>query len=182
MSDSKKQSNKVFIATSFDGYIADENGGIEWLTQIPTPSDSDGGFSQFMESVDALIMGRNTFEKVLSFGIEWPYSKKVFVWTSQLKTVPDNLKNKVELVSGPTNKILQLVNNQGFNRLYIDGGKSIQSFMQEGLINEIVVTLAPIILGKGIPLFHNFPKTNLLLKQLNKFDNGMVQINYEIRN
>jgi dihydrofolate reductase len=77
--------NKVFIATSFDGYIADKDGGIEWLTNIPHPSSSDGGFSHFMESIDAILMGRKTFEKVLSFGIEWPYTKKVFVWTNTLK-------------------------------------------------------------------------------------------------
>jgi len=172
--------NKVFIAVSFDGYIADEHGGIEWLTDLPNPSTGDGGFSKFMESVDALVMGRATFEKVLSFGIEWPYSKKVFVWTSALDRVPAPLEGRAEIVRGQVTQVLERVHALGFNNLYIDGGKTIQSFMRAGWIHEITVTVAPIVLGRGIPLFGDLPKTRMRLLGAETLDNGMVQLRYEI--
>ncbi len=173
--------NKIFIATSFDGYIADQDGSVDWLTQIPNPTNSDAGFSEFMKSIDALLMGRNTFEKVLSFEIEWPYSKKVFVWSSKLTAVPNHLVDKVEIVSGGIKEVLELINGQGFSNLYIDGGKTIQSFMNEGLIHEMIITLTPIILGRGIPLFENAPKTNLLHLRTETFDNGFVQTHFEVK-
>lgn len=173
--------NKIFIATSFDGYIADENGGIDWLTNILSPSGSDGGFSKFIESIDAILMGRNTFEKVLSFGIEWPYSKKVFVWTNTLKAVPAHLDEKVEIMRGDIHQILRSIHQRGFSNLYVDGGRTIQSFMQENLIHEITVTVAPIILGRGIPLFKSIPRIELRHLSTQTFDNGMVQLKYEIK-
>ena len=91
-------SNIVYIATSIDGYIAKKDGGLDWLNEVPNPDKSDFGFSNFMDSIDAIIMGRNTFEIVLSFG-EWPYNKPVFVLSNTLKTVPDNLKNKAEILN-----------------------------------------------------------------------------------
>ncbi|MFN9065978.1 MAG: dihydrofolate reductase family protein, partial [Bdellovibrionales bacterium] len=99
--------NKIFIATSLDGYIADKDGGIDWLTDLPGPTSGDGGFSQFMESIDAIVMGRKTFEKVLSFKIDWPYSKKVFVWTKSRELIPIELQGKAEIISGSVPEVLQ---------------------------------------------------------------------------
>lgn len=173
--------NKVFIATSLDGFIADDNGGIEWLSEMPNPSGGDGGYAQFMDSIDSILMGRNTFQKVMSFGIDWPYSKKVFVWSNTLKELPSTLQGKVEIVHGPIEQILHYIHEQRFLNLYVDGGKTIQSFLQAGLIHEIILTQVPIILGHGIPLFQGVPKTRLTHKKTETFDNGMVQAHYEVR-
>ena len=146
-------SNIVYIATSLDGYIADENGGIDWLHAIPNPENDDFGWAKFLNRIDALIMGRKTFETILSFGGDWPYPKPVFVLSNSIKTIPTSIKSKVQIISGPLNKIITDLNNKGFHNLYIDGGKTIQSFLKEDLIDEIIVTQIPILLGNGIPLF-----------------------------
>ncbi len=149
--------NYVYIATSLDGYIATEDGGIQWLSEIPNPNNTDYGFNDFMNGVDGVVMGRNTFEKVLSLG-QWPYTKKVFVLSNKLKEVPEELSNKVEIISGNVKTIADDLNKRGFINLYIDGGKVIQSFLREGLIHEMVITRIPILLGSGIPLFGRLDK------------------------
>lgn len=149
--------NIVYIGTSLDGFIAREDGNIDWLNEIPNPDNEDFGFAEFMENIDALVMGKNTYETVLSFG-EWPYSKKVFVLSSKLKEVPENLKDKVEIIKGEPQSIVKELNFRKYNNLYIDGGKVIQSFLENDLIDEIVITSIPVILGKGIPLFTQISK------------------------
>lgn len=124
--------NIVYIATSLDGYIADKNGNLDWLHSIPNPEGNDFGFADFMDRVDALVMGRNTFETVCGFDCEWPYSKPVFVISNSLNTIPNNYKDKAFLVNGELRDILTELNSKGFNDLYIDGGKTVQSFMAEG--------------------------------------------------
>ncbi|MBY5946687.1 dihydrofolate reductase family protein [Photobacterium rosenbergii] len=145
--------NIVYIATSLDGYIADKNGNLDWLHSIPNPEGNDFGFADFMDRVDALVMGRNSFETVCGFDCEWPYSKPVFVISNSLKTIPNNYKDKAFLVNGELKDILTELNSKGFNDLYIDGGKTVQSFMAEGLIDEMIITTIPVILGGGTPLF-----------------------------
>ncbi|MCO7223038.1 dihydrofolate reductase family protein [Pleionea sp. CnH1-48] len=145
--------NSVFIATSLDGYIADRNNGIDWLHSYPNPDDCDGGFADFMERIDGLVMGRNTFELVKSFEGEWPYSKPVFVLSHSMTKIPDGYEGKVEFIKGELREIVQQLDQRGFKRLYIDGGVTIQNFLKEDLIDEMVITTVPIILGGGIPLF-----------------------------
>ena len=172
--------NKVFIATSFDGFIADERGDISWLTDMPSPTTGDGGFSKFMESVAAVLMGRKTYEKVLSFGIDWPYSKKVFVWTNTLGEIPINLREKVEFIRGGVQDIIRFLQQKHFSSLYIDGGQTIKSLLHENLIHEIIVTQAPILLGRGIRFFANSPRVRLRHQSTEVFDNGMVQSHYVV--
>lgn len=150
--------NIVFIATSIDGYIADNNGNIDWLHSIPNPDNIDMGYNKLMKNIDALIMGRNTFETVCSFDMDWPYTKKVFVLSNSLKEVPKGYKDKIELINGTLKEIVTCINNKGFYQLYIDGGKTIQSFLEEDLIDEMTITTIPIVLGGGIPLFNNLTK------------------------
>lgn len=145
--------NIVYIATSLDGYISDKNGGIDWLNSIPNPDNIDMGFSDFMNSIDALVMGRNTFEMVCSFDIEWPYSKPVFILSNSLKSIPEKFQNHAELVKGELKEIVKSLNKRGFNKLYIDGGKTVQSFLKEDLIDEMIITTIPVLLGGGSPLF-----------------------------
>ena len=144
--------NFVYIATSLDGFIADADGGIDWLMNVPNPEGSDFGFSDFMERVDGLIMGRNTYEKVLTFG-EWPYAKKVFVLSNSLSKVADNMKDKIEIINGNLKEIVGKLKERGFNNLYVDGGQVIQNFLRENLIDEMIITRVPTLLGGGIPLF-----------------------------
>ncbi|BDD08010.1 diacylglycerol kinase [Fulvitalea axinellae] len=145
--------NKVFIATSLDGYIADKNGNIDWLNDIPNPDNEDMGYNAFIENIDALVMGRATFEKVLSFGIEWPYGVPVFVASHTMTEVPEGYESKVELVAGSPSSILETIREKGHKNLYIDGGKLIQAFLNEDLIDEICISTIPILLGGGFPLF-----------------------------
>lgn len=144
--------NIVYIATSLDGYIADQAGGLDWLMSVPNPDGSDFGFGEFMERVDALVMGRKTFDTVAAFG-EWPYVKPVFVLSNSLNCVPESMVGKAEVISGGLHEVVARLQADGFRDLYIDGGKTIQSFLQEDLIDEMIITRVPILLGGGIPLF-----------------------------
>jgi dihydrofolate reductase len=144
--------NYVYIAASIDGYIATKDGDVDWLHEVPNPDNDDYGYSDFIGNIDALVMGRNTFEKILTFG-DWFHKKKVFVVSSLLTEIPEGLEGKVEILSGSLSAVLSEIESQGFNRLYIDGGKLIQSFLSEDLIDELIVTRIPILLGGGIPLF-----------------------------
>ena len=98
-------------------------------------------------------MGRTTFETVCSFDIDWPYTKPVFVLSTSLKSLDKKIENKVEIVNGSLSTVLETINKKGYNKLYIDGGQVIQSFLKEDLIDEMTVTTIPILLGGGHSLF-----------------------------
>ena len=150
--------NIVYIATSLDGFIADKNNNLEWLHDVPNPEGSDFGFADFMDRIDALVMGRNTLDVVLSFDCEWPYSKPVFVLSNTMKEVPKGYEGKVFLINGDLNDIVKDLNTRGYHDLYIDGGVTIQSFLQADLIDEMIITTIPILLGGGISLFGSLDK------------------------
>lgn len=99
-------SNTVYIAASLDGYITDRDGSLDWLHNIPNPDNSDFGFSEFVARMDALVMGRVTFETVCGFEGAWPYSKPVFVLSNTLDSVPTRLDDKAEVVRGPLQNVL----------------------------------------------------------------------------
>ena len=144
--------NYVFVGVSLDGFIAGKDGDLGWLNEIPNPSKSDYGYSEFIENIDALVMGRNTFEKVLSFG-GGAWDKPVFVLSNTLDKVPAELEGKVEFVKGDLKTLVAMLKKRGYENLYIDGGKVIQSFLKEDLVDEMILTRIPILLGEGIPLF-----------------------------
>lgn len=150
--------NYVFIARSLDGFIADKDGGIDYLNSVPNPDNLDMGYNALTERIDAIVMGRNTLDVVLGFGIPWPYTKPVYVVSNTLKSLPKELHGKVELVSGTLKEILSLVHSKEHTKLYIDGGALIQSFLKEDLIDEMIITTIPVLLGGGIPLFGELPK------------------------
>lgn len=145
-------SNYVFIATSLDGFIATKDGGIDWLLEIPNPENSDYGYNDFIKKIDGIIMGRKTFEMALTFK-EWPYNKRVFVLSNSLKMIPENLVNEVEIVNGDLKELIHRLRGRGFENFYIDGGKTIQSFLKENLIDGMIITYVSVLLGEGIPLF-----------------------------
>ena len=145
-------SNIVYIATSLDGYIAKTDGSIDWLMEVPNPEQSDFGFNDFIERIDGIIMGRNTFETIIKFD-KWPYTKPVFVLSNKLKRIPEKFEYKVEIINGPLKNIIHNLKKRNIIDLYVDGGKTIQSFLKENLIDKLIITRIPIILGSGISLF-----------------------------
>lgn len=177
----------VYIATSLDGFIARENGELDWLPGSDGTSDQSGedfGYHEFMDSVDVLIMGRNTFETVLSFGIEWPYSeKRVIVLSSQPLQIPSDLPATVESSSCSPAELLQKLSEAGYQRAYIDGGKAVQSFLTAGLIQDMIITRIPVLIGSGLPLFGPIDNDQKL-RHINSrtFENGFVQSEYELEN
>lgn len=153
-----EKKNSVFIATSLDGYIADKNGRLDWLHSISNPENDDMGYVEFNKRIDALVMGRKTFETVLGFDVVWPYDRPVFVLSNTLKEMPESHKDKAFLIKGTLTEILNQIHENGFNRLYIDGGSTIGNFLKEDLIDEMVITKIPILLGGGASLFSELPK------------------------
>lgn len=175
-----KNKNSVFIATSMDGYIADKNGGIDWLETIPELNHIDTGYAAFTAEIDALVMGRITFETVCAFDIDWPYQKPVFVASKTMTEIPEKLKDKVHLVKGTLSEILQQIHEKGYHRLYIDGGGLIQSFLREDLIDDMIITIIPVLLGDGIPLFSELPKQlNFECKQSKLYLDKVVQNHFK---
>jgi len=170
--------NIIYIATSLDGFIARKDGSIDWLTEIPNPDNSDYGFSSFIDSIDGIIMGRNTFETVVSFN-QWPYTKPVFILSNKLKKVPGAYKEKAKIVNGDIGDIVESLRKDGIERIYVDGGKTIQSFLERNLIDEFIITRAPLLLGSGIPLFAemNF-ETKLKLVDSEILSGSLVKCNY----
>ena len=168
----------VFIATSLDGFIATSDGGVEWLDEIPNPEDSDFGYVNFMSGIDALVMGRNTFEKVLTFG-DWPYDKPVFVLSNSLSSIPAELEGGAEIVTDAPKPLIERLAQRGFRNLYVDGGKVIQSFLEHDLVDQMIITRVPVLLGGGVPLFGDFTK-RLQFKHVKTetFNNTMVQSTY----
>lgn len=170
--------NYIYIAQSLDGFIADKDGGIDWLNEIPRPEGDDFGFAEFISNIDAILMGRNTFEVVLSFGF-WPYEKPVFVLSHSLSEVPTHLQEKSKIIHGDLQNVIRQLNDQGYQKLYIDGGKLIQSSLKENLIDELIITTVPILLGEGIPLFTSLQQPiKLTHKETKVFSNGLTMSHY----
>ena len=152
-----KKINKVFIATSLDGYIADAQGSIDWLHATPNPDQIDMGYAVFMDGVDALLMGRSTFETVCGFDIEWPYDKPVYVWSSTLEKIPEAYADNVSLVRGTVEEAMESIYADKHNKVYVDGGRTIQSFLKADCIDEMIITTIPVMLGRGVKLFGEMP-------------------------
>ena len=142
----------VYIATSLDGFIARKDGSVYWLTDIENPPKEDYGYEEFVKNIDCHVMGRHTFDLVLSFP-RWVYTKKVFVLSSTLKSLPEELTDKVEVISMPPKEVFNHLSKLGYNNIYVDGGKTVQGFLKEDLIDEITITKVPILIGSGFPLF-----------------------------
>ena len=169
----------VYIATSLDGFIARKNGDLDWLP-TPTEGGEDYGYAQFMSTINAVVMGRNTFEKVLSFG-GWHYDKKVFVLSSHRIEIPSELSEKVEALHQPPRELIRELEQRGNRKIYLDGGVTIQRFLSEGLVHEMTITTIPILIGEGLPLFGQTEKDiQLQLIEAKSFPNGLVQKKYNV--
>ena len=175
---SRRARANVFIATSLDGYIAREDGGIDWL---PTGGEEDHGYAAFFAAMDALVIGRNTWEVVRGFGA-WPYGDKpVVVLTRRPVVVPRELEGTVRIDSGEPREIAQRLAARGLRELYVDGGRVVQGFLAAGLVRRIVLTRVPVLLGRGIPLFGPLAGDVALRHVATRsYPSGLVQSEYEV--
>ena len=156
----------VFIATSLDGFIARKDGSIDWLEKANAtiPPGEDCGYQKFFDSIDTLVMGRKTFETVLAFE-SWPYGDK----------------RVVVLSSHSPRDLVEMLSNKGTRHIYLDGGRTIQSFLKENLVSEITVTRIPVLIGEGIPLFSNVGKdVSWDHVSTHTYENGFVQSHYRL--
>lgn len=175
-------SGHVFIATSLDGFIARNDGDIEWLLTRDDPSE-DHGYPNFIATIDGIIMGRGSYEKVLTFD-PWPYNKPVLILSKQLvKTaVPEYLKGRVRFSDLSPKAAMEKLAGEGLRRIYVDGGQMIQSFLREGLIADMVVTQVPVLIGEGRPLFGALNSDiSLTHTHTIAFKSGLVQSHYQVQ-
>ncbi|WP_417393083.1 dihydrofolate reductase family protein [Gimesia sp.] len=175
----------VYIATSLDGFIARKDGALDWLPGIESPESPEGedyGYHEFMDSIDVLIMGRNTFETVLSFEGDWFYgNKRMIILSSHPVSIPGELSATVEASSCTPAELIKKLSEEGIQHVYVDGGITIQSFLKAGLIDELIITRIPILIGSGIPLFGEIDADiKLRHLQTQSFSNGLVQSRYQI--
>jgi dihydrofolate reductase len=168
----------VYIGTSLDGFIARKDGDIDWLTQFAN-DEAIRAYEAFMSRVDAIVIGRGTFEKVLGFP-SWPYEKKVFVLSTSIQHIPDMLSGKVTLLSMKPEELLSYLAGKGFSSIYVDGGKVIQDFLKYDLIDELIISKAPVLIGDGIPLF-GYLDADIQFKHMRTevSTNGLVRSYYE---
>lgn len=176
-----KPTVSVFIATSLDGFIARENDELDWLDAVnqTVPEGEDCGYGAFMSGVDVLVMGRYTYEKVLTFGA-WPYGeKRVIVLSGRPLTIPPSLSHLVSHSSESPQELCQRLGQEGVGRIYLDGGITIQRFLAAGLVDDMVITLIPVLLGSGKPLFGSLP-ADIPLRHVatTSYDFGLVQLMY----
>jgi dihydrofolate reductase len=164
----------VFIATSLDGYIARLDGDIGWLTGSEDLGDT--GYAQFMAGIDLLVMGRGTYEKALTFDA-WPYEgRRVLVLSTRLATADERVD-----VCASLDDLFATIADARARRVYIDGGKVIQSFLRAGRIAELTITRVPILLGEGLPLFGAIGRDVRLRHRATRvLGAGFVQSTYEV--
>ena len=168
----------VFCAASIDGFIAKADDNIDWLR----PYEKDPHrFEEFFASIDAVVIGRRTFDIVLKFG-GWLYSKPVFVLSSTIKELPELPQRAVcELMNAEPGEVLKELEKRGFKHLYIDGGVTIQRFLRARLIDRMTITRVPILLGSGVPLFGSLPhEVQLKHVETRTYPTGLVQSEYEV--
>lgn len=172
--------NIVYIAMSLDGFIAEADGGIGFLESAGDAQEGeDFGWTEFFENIDALVMGRNTYDVFRSFDL-WPYEdKKLVVLTNRDVEITDDLKDRVSSFAGSPEETVNHLKSMNCENLYIDGGWVIQDFLNSGLINEMIITIIPILIGDGIALFGSLKEQiKLEASSVKKFENGLIQLHY----
>lgn len=170
----------LYIATSLDGFIARPDGNLDWLTSIPNPRAGDYGYAEFIASIETIIMGRKTYNEIIGFGIDWPYiglnsyvvtnNKELKIQSPETYLLTGKIKDFVAETKSKTKKDIWL----------IGGGQLITTFINEDLLDKMIITIIPKIIGDGIPLFAYKPKeTKWKLIEAKSFDTGVVNLTYE---
>lgn len=168
----------VFVGASVDGFIARLNHDLDWL---PEGGGEPHGYEEFLAGIDALVIGRKTFKKVLTFE-PWPYgTKRVVVLSGQPLRLPSSIGSAVEQMAGSPAEIVARLAARGATNLYVDGGITIQRFLRAGLVDRLIITRVPVLIGEGIPLFSTLPH-DLRLHHVatRSFPSGLVQSEYQV--
>ena len=167
----------VFVGTSLDGFIARADGALDFL---PPGGGEPHGYDEFLASVDALVIGRNTYETVVAFEA-WPYREKPVFVLSTRPIPPAPPGAIVEHLSGPPAEIAVRLAARGIGHVYVDGGDTIQRFLRDGLIQRLIVTRVPVLIGAGIPLFGPLPR-DIRLRHIatRSYSSGLVQSEYAV--
>lgn len=166
----------LFIAVSLDGFIARADGDIDWLSIVESPGE-DYGYSNFIQAVDTVIMGRKSYEKVLSFGIEFPHAgRKCYVLTRTERPADSN----AEFYSGDIGSLVKSLKQSEGRNIFVDGGAEVVSeLMKRDLIDEYIISIIPIFLGRGISLYKgDGSEMRLQLRSSKQFKSGLVQLSY----
>ena len=166
----------VYIATSLDGYIARPDDDLDWLSQVEMPGE-DYGYARFIEQVDTVILGRRTYEKVLSMGVAFPHQdKKVYVLTR----TPRAPEGNIQFYNGELPQLIAGIREKEGKHIFCDGGAEVVNLlMQAGLVDEWIISYIPVFLGNGIRLFQDGrPETSLRLISCRSFPSGLVQVHY----
>ena len=167
----------VFCGISVDGFLARLDGTLDFLEH---GGQEPHGYTEFISTIDVLVWGRNTYEIVLGFGGDWPFKKPVIVLSSgDIKPAPEGAA--VEHMSGEPAEIFAALEARGFQHAYVDGGITIQSFLAAGLIERMIITRVPVLIGEGIPLFGP-PAKDILLEHVatRTYKTGLVQTEYRV--
>jgi dihydrofolate reductase len=160
----------VFIATSVDGFIAREDGRVDWLELVARPGE-DYGFQRFFDSIDALVIGRGTYDFARALE-PWPYAgMRCVVMTN----TPWQPKANEEFFAGEPAALVKRLGDEGVKRIYVDGGVVIGQFLAAGLVEQLTISVVPVLLGSGIPLFHRGAQHPLTLVESRSFPSGLVQ-------
>ena len=165
----------VYIASSLDGYIARENGDVDWLSAYDSATE-DYGYNAFYESVDAVMMGRRSYEQIKGFG-EWPYAGKTcYVFSN---TLHDGIDKNVNIVNQQPEEFVHSDTYQSHQNIWLLGGaKLAAAFLNHQLIDELIISITPILLSRGIPLFIDAPENHLNLLNSTSYESGIVQVHY----
>jgi len=168
----------VFIGTSLDGFIARTNGDLDFL---PPDGGEPHGYNEFIATVDAIVIGRKTFETVLAYPA-WPYGdKRVVVLSSRPVDLSAVRGGVVEQMAGPPAEIVSKLAASGAHHLYVDGGITIQGFLRAGLIQRLIITRVPVLIGDGVPLFGTLPR-DIRLRHIatRHYPSGLVCSEYHV--
>lgn len=173
----------AFIATSLDGYIARPDQSIDWLENATSDATEDYGYEDFMSNITSVVMGRKTFQRILTFP-EWPFQhQRVIVLSKTMKEVPPSLRDSVQLFDGTSTQLVEILEAEGDTHIYVDGSRAIQSFISEGFLTDIILTTLPILIGDGISLFGDLPRdVHLDHVSTRAYQNGFVQSHYMFKN
>jgi dihydrofolate reductase len=169
----------VFIGTSVDGFIARLNGDLDFL---PTGGGEPHGYDEFMADIDTLVIGRKTFETVIAFP-QWPYGKRrVVVLSSRSLDLSKSPTGRVEHMAGEPAEIVSKLAESNARNVYVDGGITVQGFLRAGLIQRLIITRVPVLIGEGIPLFGSLPNdVRLQHVETKHYPSGLVKTEYRVR-
>ncbi|MFM1744532.1 MAG: hypothetical protein RLZZ630_469 [Bacteroidota bacterium] len=169
----------LYIATTLDGKIARKDGGLDWLYALPNPNQIDYGYGQFLSTIGSTIMGKNTYKEILGFGVDWPYTGMNSYVVTTDKDFKSSTPDTFILTTDLTDFVIDLKKRSEKDIWLIGGGQLITFFLNKDLLDKMILTVIPTIIGEGISLFPNDPKeTSWHLENVDRFETGVVNLTY----